>query len=79
MKRTWMLLLILSLVSVTAVVWAGTNNAGHPDSSTITGTTLTTTDSGGWVYDNNTTDSNWGRVLVSCSHSDSRGSAWTSY
>jgi prepilin-type N-terminal cleavage/methylation domain-containing protein len=53
-------------------------NAGHPDTSLVT-TETTPAEHGGWSYDHITTDSNWGRVLVACTHSDSRGVRWTSY
>jgi general secretion pathway protein G len=53
-------------------------NTGHGDSAGVTGET-TATDVGGWSYDNVSTDANWGRVLVACTHSDSRGTRWTSY
>jgi prepilin-type N-terminal cleavage/methylation domain-containing protein len=53
-------------------------NVGHGDTSLVTPET-TPGDLGGWSYDNTSTDTNWGRLLVACSHSDSRGSRWTSY
>ncbi|MDE2490246.1 MAG: hypothetical protein KGM24_05325, partial [Elusimicrobia bacterium] len=37
------------------------------------------TDAGGWVYNNVATDSNVGQVLVNCTHTDTKGSSWTSY
>ncbi len=37
------------------------------------------TDVGGWLYNNNPTDPNWGTLVVNCTHTDSRGSVWTSY
>ena len=54
-------------------------NTGHADSSAVTGVTNSATDAGGWQYDNNNIDANWGRVLVACTHSDSRGNVWTIY
>lgn len=53
-------------------------NTGHPDSNTVLGQT-SVDDTGGWVYDNIATDGNWGTLLANCSHSDSKGSFWTSY
>jgi len=53
-------------------------NAGHGDSVNVTGNTGSS-DVGGWVYDNTNTDSNWGRIIVGCSHSDSKGNNWTTY
>jgi prepilin-type N-terminal cleavage/methylation domain-containing protein len=53
-------------------------NTGHADSAGVTQET-TPGDGGGWSYDNTSTDNNWGRILVRCTHSDSRGNLWTSY
>lgn len=53
-------------------------NTGHSDSASVT-LEVTPGDAGGWSYDNSSADTNWGRLLVACSHSDSRGSRWTSY
>lgn len=36
-------------------------------------------DSGGWLYDNVPTDSNFGSVWVNCTHTDVRGEVWTGY
>jgi general secretion pathway protein G len=36
-------------------------------------------DGGGWWYDNTAGDSNVGQMLVKCTHTDSKGSIWTSY
>lgn len=54
-------------------------NTGHGDTNTVNATLATNTDTGGWAYDNTATDSNWGRLLTACSHSDSRATRWTSY
>jgi len=53
-------------------------NSGHSDSSVVLATTAAN-DGAGWAYDATQTDPNWGRLLANCSHSDSRGSAWTAY
>lgn len=53
-------------------------NLGHATSSVVHAE-INPTDAGGWSYDNFDTDANWGRLLANCSHSDSRGSFWTSY
>ncbi len=37
------------------------------------------TDVGGWAYDNNSNDTNYGTVWVSCQHTDTKGSVWTAY
>lgn len=36
-------------------------------------------DAGGWYYNNVPGDANYGTVKFNCTHTDSRGSAWTSY
>jgi prepilin-type N-terminal cleavage/methylation domain-containing protein len=54
----------------------------HVDSSAeidVAASPLTPTDVGGWLYDNTTTDSNVGSMLVNCTHTDTKGSIWTSY
>jgi general secretion pathway protein G len=35
--------------------------------------------SGGWVYDNIATDPNVGVIWVNCTHTDTKGTTWTSY
>ena len=57
----------------------------HADSSSeldVAASPLTPTDEAsgnGWLYDNATTDSNVGSMLVNCTHTDTKGSVWTSY
>jgi general secretion pathway protein G len=34
---------------------------------------------GGWVYNNVTTDSNFGNMEINCTHTDTKGTIWTSY
>jgi len=53
-------------------------NAGHGDTNLVD-LQVTATDGGGWVYDNVGSDLNWGRVIARCTHSDSRGTNWSSY
>jgi prepilin-type N-terminal cleavage/methylation domain-containing protein len=36
-------------------------------------------DGGGWTYNNIAGDANFGTVLVNCTHTDTKGSLWTSY
>jgi general secretion pathway protein G len=36
-------------------------------------------DSGGWIYCDAPGDSAYGGVIVNCSHTDSKGSVWTTY
>jgi prepilin-type N-terminal cleavage/methylation domain-containing protein len=50
----------------------------HADSSAETDQT-TSNDGGGWSYDNTAGDLNLGTVLVNCTHTDTKGTLWTSY
>ena len=50
----------------------------HQDTSGVTNTT-SPNDGGGWAYNNTTTDANLGTVWVNCTHTDTKGSVWTSY
>ena len=34
---------------------------------------------GGWNYDNTAGDANYGSMIVNCSHTDSKGTIWTTY
>jgi len=36
-------------------------------------------DGGGWTYNNVTADANWGELLVNCTHTDAKGTIWTTY
>ena len=36
-------------------------------------------DDGEWVYVSNSTHQDWGRLMVECYHTDSRGAVWTTY
>jgi general secretion pathway protein G len=54
----------------------------HTDTATViaqASQTAAMTDVGGWSYVNNNGDSNWGNIWVNCTHTDSKGSVWTSY
>jgi prepilin-type N-terminal cleavage/methylation domain-containing protein len=52
----------------------------HTDaSSEIDGTLVGVSDAGGWAYNNITTDTNLGNMLVKCTHTDTKGSIWESY
>lgn len=68
----------MSNIPVAKLPTASGQNVGHTDSAVIT-PEATPTDKGGWSYDNTVGDTNWGRLLAACSHSDSRGNLWTSY
>ncbi len=37
------------------------------------------TDTGEWLYDSLSTDGNYGGVWVSCTHTDTHGTTWTTY
>jgi prepilin-type N-terminal cleavage/methylation domain-containing protein len=37
------------------------------------------TDSNGWIYDNNASDTFAGTVMVACTHTDTKGSSWSTY
>ncbi len=54
----------------------------HADTSTESDGTVAVDDTlttGQWAYDNVTTDANIGNVLIGCTHTDTKGSVWTSY
>ena len=54
----------------------------HNDSSSETDgavSTIQATDGGGWGYDNAIGDTNMGNMVVTCTHTDTKGSVWTSY
>jgi prepilin-type N-terminal cleavage/methylation domain-containing protein len=52
----------------------------HSDNSTeVDATGVAATDANGWLFDNVTTDPNVGQLNVNCTHTDTKGSVWTSY
>jgi prepilin-type N-terminal cleavage/methylation domain-containing protein len=54
----------------------------HADASTETDgavSVITTTDGGAWGYDNTVGDTNMGNMVVTCTHTDTKGSIWTTY
>jgi len=54
----------------------------HPDSSVEADAVVATVsadDLGGWGYDNVTTDANIGNMLITCTHTDTKGTVWTTY
>jgi type IV pilus assembly protein PilA len=52
----------------------------HSDNSTeLDALPSAGTDTGAWLYDNVTNDANLGAMQVNCTHTDSRGSVWSSY
>ena len=50
----------------------------HTDSSVVRAQT-SANDLGGWSYNNVATNPNFGTVWVNCTHTDTKGSVWTSY
>jgi prepilin-type N-terminal cleavage/methylation domain-containing protein len=65
---------------LTAIPYAKTPNY-HTDTSkeadNSPGTVLN--DTGGWAYNNNQTDPNFGTLWVNCTHTDTKGTIWTAY
>jgi general secretion pathway protein G len=52
----------------------------HADSSGEVDALLSApTNAGGWLYNNTIGDANVGGVIVNCTHTDSKGSVWSSY
>ena len=54
----------------------------HSDSSATTLGSPTNggvNDGSGWAYDNIIADGNFGNLWVNCTHTDTKGSSWTSY
>ena len=50
----------------------------HTDASTLLEATAIT-DASGWMYDNIVTDPNLGTLWVNCTHTDTKGTTWTTY
>ena len=76
----------LSALTISAKYLSTIPNAKTPNyhadaSSEVDGTMAVdaSVDTGQWAYDNVATDTNLGTVLVGCTHTDSKGSIWTSY
>ena len=53
----------------------------HADSATPSQNsgTLSVNDASGWAYVNAAGDSNFGTLWVNCTHTDTKGSVWTTY
>ena len=52
----------------------------HNDSSVeVDGVLTAETGAGGWYFNNVAADANFGAMIVNCSHTDSKGTVWTSY
>ena len=52
--------------------------ADHPESNAVT-LGASSDDSGGWTYNNVGGDARYGSVVVNCTHTDTKGSVWSSY
>jgi hypothetical protein len=50
----------------------------HQDSSAVTFGKIPN-DAGGWLYNNDPKDKNFGAVLINCTHTDRKGTAWNLY
>lgn len=50
----------------------------HTETSTILLGTVPD-DTGGWVYNNNASDANFGTIWINCTHTDTKGTVWTVY
>ena len=53
---------------------------GHPDVNTVaTGESVATfiTDTGGWAYNNNSADNDWGAININCGHTNLKGEVWS--
>lgn len=60
------------------------NSPGHDTDNSVEAITFQAgvmqfNDAGGWAYQWNRAQPNWGTVLVNCNHADQRGNAWTMY
>lgn len=52
----------------------------HPDTSGVVNNSVMADNSvGGWRYNNVTGDANYGTLWVNCTHTDTKGSGWTTY
>ena len=51
----------------------------HPDTSTVLEGASSSNDGAGWLYNNINGDANVGSLFVNCTHTDTKGSIWTTY
>ena len=47
--------------------------------STLVNVAAAVNDTAGWLFDNISTDTNFGSLWTNCSHTDTKGSAWNTY
>jgi len=50
----------------------------HADTSAVD-MSPSATDANGWSYNDVSGNPNWGSVIVNCTHTDTKGTTWTSY
>ena len=65
-----------------AVVPVAKTPSYHGDASTETDGALSVIsikDGGGWGYNNTVGDTNMGNMVVTCTHTDTKGTIWTAY
>jgi general secretion pathway protein G len=62
-----------------AIPIAQTPNYHSPSSAELDVTGVAANDAGDWIFNNVTTDPNVGQVNVNCTHTDTKGSVWSSY
>ncbi|MEK7656603.1 MAG: prepilin-type N-terminal cleavage/methylation domain-containing protein [Elusimicrobiota bacterium] len=55
--------------------------AYHADSAVVSlnSGTAAITNAGGWAYNNGSSDANFGSLFVNCTHTDTKGSTWSTY
>ena len=51
----------------------------HTDTSSMLEQLSASDSGGGWVFNNTVSDPNFGTVWVNCTHTDTKGTTWTSY
>ena len=64
---------------LSTVPLAKTPNYHADTSAEVDGILSAETGASGWFYNNVSGDANYGAMIVNCSHTDSKGSTWTSY
>jgi len=75
---------VLSALTVSGKYLTSVPNAKAPNyhgdtSAEIDALLSAPDDSGGWVYNNTIGNANVGGVIVNCTHTDTKGSVWTTY
>jgi prepilin-type N-terminal cleavage/methylation domain-containing protein len=65
-----------------AVMPTAKTPAYHADSAAVnlnSGVLAIIDTGGGWAYNNGSTDANFGSLFVNCTHTDTKGSTWSTY